>query len=569
MMGRMARLILVAALVLLGGCYGDASLKAPGPVPGAGGGPGSGPGGGPPLWPACGPECDQPAPSAVARRLTHTQWENSVKELLGLDARPGLSAQFTGDTSAGIFDSHVAGLKVGATLWADYQRAAEALAEQITTTDANLQRILPSNLPSDPTAKARTFIDAFGRRAYRRPLTLAELDRHLTLFQRGPALTGVTDPFRAGVRITVQAMLQSPWFLYRVEQGGEAGEGGILLTGWELASRLSFALWNTMPDDALLEAAASGALSTPEGIEAEAKRMLIDPRARAMLGRFHHQLFDLDQIQAVIRDPAKYPGVTGNLGEALATEVQLFVDDVVFTRTEGLNAMLTSTRTFANAEVASLYGVSSASGGDTFAPVELDPTQRSGLLTRAGFLAAYAHGDESDPIRRGVFVNLRLLCTDLPPPPNNVPPLPPGTGRTTRERVNEHTGPGTCGASCHGSYINPVGFAFENYDGLGRHRTEENGFPVDATAEFNLQGARLQYADARDFSEQLAGALQTHRCYARHWVEYVFSRDEVGADENLIERLATRSLEGASVQQLVLDLVTSRGFRARPLESTP
>ncbi|MGA9524272.1 MAG: DUF1592 domain-containing protein [Myxococcaceae bacterium] len=560
----MARLILVAALVLLGGCYGDASLDAPGP--GAGNGPGRGPGGGP----NCGPECDQPAPAALARRLTHTQWESSVRDLLRLDALPGLSTQFTGDTSAGIFDSHVAGLKVGATLWADYQRAAETLAAQITASDANVQRIVPANLPADPAAKARAFIDAFGRRAYRRPLTAAELDRHLSIFQNGTALTGVTDPFRAGVRITVQAMLQSPLFLYRVEQGGEAGQGEILLTGWELASRLSFALWNTMPDDALLEAAASGALATPEGLEAEAKRMLIDPRARAMLGRFHHQLFDLDQIKAITRDPAKYPGLTGNFGEALATEVRLFVDDVVFTRTEGLNAVLTSTRTFANAEVASVYGVTPASGGNTFVPVELDPAQRSGLLTRAGFLAAYGHGDESDPIRRGVFVNLRLLCSDLPPPPNNVPPLPPSTGKTTRERVDEHTGPGTCGAGCHSTYINPVGFAFENYDGLGRHRTEENGFPVDATAEFNLQnGDRLRYADARDFSAQLAGALQTHRCYARHWVEYVFGRDEVDADDNLIERLATRSLEGTSVQQLVLDLVTSRGFRARPVESTP
>ncbi len=562
----MARSLVIAALVMLGGCYGDAALQAEGSQ--KGGRPGGSTEGGV----NCGSDCDQPAPVALARRLTHAQWENTVRDLLRLDDVPGLSAQFLGDTSGGIFDSHIAGLKVGSTLWSDYQRAAEALAAQITSTAANLQRIVPANLPSDPDAKARAFIDAFGRRAYRRSLTDAERARHLTLFQNGPSLTGLTDPFVAGVRITVQAMLQSPWFLYRVEQGGDATDGEIPLTDWELASRLSFALWNTMPDDALLAAAASGALATPEGLEAEASRMLIDPRARAMLGRFHHQLFDLDQLRAVIRDTVKYPGVTGQLGESLATEVQLFVDDIVYTRTEGLGALLTSTRTFANRELASLYGVDlGQEAGDAFQPVELDASQRSGLLTRAGFLAAYAHGDvESDPIRRGVFVNLRLLCTDLPPPPNMIPKLPPGTGKTMRQRVDEHTGPGTCGASCHGNLINPVGFAFENYDGLGRHRTTDNGFPVDAAAEFALaDGGRLTYADAREFSQQLAGAFQTHRCYARHWVEYVFGRNELSADKNLIDRLANRSLEGASVQQLVLELVKSPGFRARPVESTP
>lgn len=550
---------LLAGLVVTvigAGCFGDSDLSSTGS-----GGVRSDRKDVPP--PDCGGACDTPAPAARFARLTHLQWENSVRELLRLDGPTGLSDQFTGDTLGGIFDTHTGALKIGSTLWSDYQRAAEELALRATLNADAVSRLLPVDAPEATDARARAFVESFGQRAFRRPLTADEVSRFMSLFELGPALTGVTDPMVGGARITVQAMLQSPFFLYRTELSDVVVEDAIPLNGYEVAQRLSYALWNSMPDEALFAAAASGSLSTREGVAEQALRMMADPRAREMLSRFHHQLFDLDTVRAVQRDPAKYPGTSSQLGAYLEKETALFVDEVVATQRSNLSTLLTSPTTFVNQELATLYGLDLAGGSD-FQKVELPADQRSGLLTRLGFLAAYAHGPDSDPIRRGVFVNLRVLCADLPPPPDNVQPLPNETTGTMRERVTAHTGAGTCGAGCHSGLINPAGFAFEHFDGLGRYRTEDNGLPVNAADTYTLKdGTSISWSDAQAFSQSLARSRQVHRCYAQHWAEYLFGRNELAEDERLVERLTEASMEGAPVQDIVLEVVTSRSFLTR------
>ncbi|MBK9266023.1 MAG: DUF1592 domain-containing protein [Polyangiaceae bacterium] len=495
-------------------------------------------------------------------RLTHDQWENSMRDLLRLSDRPGLSASFTGDPLGGIFDNNESVLAVTPGLWADYQRAAEELAAMVVTDPAKFALIVPADEGQGDAARARTFIEEFGRRAYRRPLTETEITDHLAIFAQGPAVLGGT-PFEAGVQIVLQAFLQSPHFVYRVEKSGKARPDGLIpLGGYEIASKLSYLLWNTMPDDALLDAAAAGEFATIEGVRTRAEQMLADPRARAVVTAFHSQLFDWDHYGDLYKDPAVFPNFTADLKADLAEEARLFVDDVIFTQDGGLTELLTSRTTFVNERIAPIYGITGTFTTE-FVKTELDPVERSGILTRAGFLAANGTARASDPIHRGVFVNLRMLCAKLPPPPNNIEPLPPGENKTTRELVDAHTGKGTCGSSCHATLINPAGFAFEHYDAIGAYRMTDNSFPVNAADSYPLGGQMVPFANAVEFSKLLAESAEAHRCFSQHWLEFAYGRSATDDDKPLLDRLATASRDGAPTRQLVLDLILADAFLTR------
>jgi hypothetical protein len=173
-------------------------------------------------------------------------------------------------------------------------------------------------------------------------------------------------------------------------------------------------------------------------------------------------------------------------------------------------------------------------------------------------------------VHRGVFINHRILCTELPPPPDALPPIPADDGMTmtSRERIEMHTGPGTCGASCHGTYINPIGFAFESFDGLGQYRLEENGRLIDSAAAFEFADGPMEFDGAGELNETLADRVETHDCYTKHWVEYALGRDTAGSDLDLIQNLGDRSLDGLSVKELIIELVKSDEFRSRNAEGT-
>jgi hypothetical protein len=515
-----------------------------------------------------GPGVETQALRSPFPRLTHEQWENTVRDLLRLPDLSGLSASFTGDPLGGIFDNNEVVLAVTPGLWADYQRAAEVLAAMVVSDPAKFALIVPPDEGQGDTARARTFIEQFGRRTYRRPLTEAEITEHLDLFAQGPTvLTGT--PFQTGVEIVLQGFLQSPHFVYRVEQSGKTRADGLIpLTSHEVATKLSYLLWNTMPDDGLLDAAAAGEFNTAEGIRTRAEQMLGDVRARDVVAAFHRQLFDWDRYGDLYKDPAVFPEFTDQMKADLAEESRLFVDDVFFTQNGGLAELLTSRTAFVTERTAPIYGVSGTFSND-FVKTELDPAQRSGILTRAGFLAANATSRASDPIHRGVFINLRVLCAKLPPPPNNVTPLPPSDNKTTtRDQVDGHTGEGTCGASCHGTLINPAGFAFENYNAIGAFRTTDNTFPVNAADSYPLGGQMVSYNNAIEFSKLMAESTEAHRCWSRHWLEFAYGRSATSDDNPFLERLAVASRDGAPLKQLVLDLILSDAFLTRrPVEA--
>mgnify|MGYP001821383895 FL=1 len=528
----------------------------------------------PPGEPRCGRSvCGATGELAIGTafpRLTHAQWENSVRDLLRLDGTPNLSATFEPDTQISFFENNTRALRVSHELWTSYQSAAETLAESVTRDPASLSRLLPAQLPTATEERIRAVVESLGRRAYRRTLSTEEIEAHRMLFADGTVHFPDMDSFDAGIRMLVQAMLQSPHFLYRIEIGRSRSEPVVELNDFEIASRLSYMIWNTMPDDALLEEAERGGLSSADEIGLQAARMLDDPRGRAMVERFHAQLLNWELYRGLSKDPSEFPLYYPGVGEDMFEEARAFVEHLVLFEDGSLTELLTAPYTFANAGLAAIYGLD-GSFDDSFSRASFTPVdqpQRGGLLTQLGFLAS--HGGLTGSVHRGVFINHRLLCTELPPPPDALPPIPSdGTMTlTSRERIEMHTGPGTCGASCHGTFINPVGFAFESFDGLGQFRMEENGLPIDASAVFEFADGTVEFDGAGEFNEAIAERLQTHDCYSKHWVEYALGRDTAGSDLELIQSLGDRSIAGASIKDLIIDLVTSAPFRTRNAEGS-
>lgn len=505
-----------------------------------------------------------PAQQSRFPRLSHTQWENTIRDLFYLDATTGLSESFTGDPLGGYFDNNESALQVTPGLWADYQKAAEEVAAMITSDPAKLAKIFSPDTSVSLDMQARAFIESFGLRAFRRPLVAAEIDQYVNLFMQAKDILTELDPATAGVALTLQAILQSPYFVYRVEASeSPRADGRIPLNGYEVATKLSYFLWNTMPDDDLLAAAKAGELSTKEGARGYAASMLNDPRAHDSIGSFHRQLYDYKKYLDLYKDPALFPDFVPETGEDMQREAELFVDDVVFAKDGGLVDLLTSRTAFLNDRLAKVYGLDPANFTAEFTKVELDPKQRSGLLTRAGFLAANGTARIPDSIHRGVFINLRVLCSKLPPPPNNVPPLPVVDGKTNREIVSGHTGKGTCGESCHGVLINPIGFAFEHYDAVGAWRTTDNGFPIDSADQYTFGGEVKSYSDAIELSQTIAESNEAHRCYAKRWLEMAYGRASVPADDKLLDGLRDASKGGASIKDIILALIENDAFLTR------
>ena len=504
-------------------------------------------------------------PTSRLARLSHWQWGLSVKDLLKLPDLGGLEEQVTKDAVVG-FDNEVEALSVGQNLRDDLQTVSEVLAGRVVSDSAALARIVPSDLPMTLPDRARAFVTSFGLRAYRRPLESSEIDEAITLFNQGAALLPDKDAFQAGVELVVQFFLQSPYFLYRIELSTQAVSGNVLLSDYEVASKLSYALAGTMPDDALMAKAAAGALRTAEQVGAEVDRLLASQAAVASLEHFDFQLLKLGGYPGITKDAATYPRFTSQTASAMSQETTLFLD-WIFSQNMGLKEALTRPVSFVNSALAPIYGLPEAFGS-TFVQVDLDPSQRAGFLTQPGFLALNAHEKEIDSIHRGVFVLQRILCAQLAPPANvAIPPVPASDGVTTnRQRITALTGSGTCGAACHATTINPIGFAFEEYDGIGAFRTTDNGQPVDATGKIVVAGAEKDFTGAVEFSRALAEAPDVHSCYVANWMSYLFGRkvEATGRDAPMVTYLGYRSLtQGMSTKDMIRELASTDNFLKR------
>ncbi len=482
-------------------------------------------------------------------RLTHQQWENSVRDLLKLSAVPGLSSMFTSDPPNGTFSNNELRLYVTSGLRGDYERAAETLAKQVA---ANAQ----ARTAIGATGNAATFIRTFGRRVYRRPLDAAEQQRYEALFAAATTLYTGGDAFANGTELVIRAMLQSPNFVYRTELGAD----GAPLSGFEIASKLSFLLRDTTPDDALLDAAERGELGTTDAVVQRAQAILEGTEATPVVARYHSELFGLDRFENIDKDRTAFPNYNPTMNAALMEADRLFFDRV-FQSGLGVSEILLSSVAFVNSQTAPFYAATASGSGMT--QVTVGP-ERPGFFTRIGFLAYNGNLREPDPIHRGVDIMHRLLCSTLAPPPGEIPPLPAVMpGQTNRQRVEAHTGDGVC-AGCHENQINPLGFALENFDALGQLRTMDNGQVVDTAASYEFASGITPFSGAPELMQILATAPETHACYARRLGEYALARDTAEADRGLVNELTTASMtDTGSIKAMLLAAVRSPLFTVR------
>lgn len=505
-----------------------------------------------------------PAPTALTR-LTHAQYDNAIRDLLALDERP--SRSFTPDPSFAGFDNNAEGMVVADRLGRDYRRAAEDLATRVIATPASRAAVVPCAGTSD--ACVEQFVSSFGRRAFRRPLSTEEQTRYVALFKQAPELVDAPDAFSGGVSLVVEAMLQSPEFLYRVEVELEQQPGGLAkLTPYQLASKLSFTLWNTTPDLALLDAAERGQLSNADGLRAQVTRLLDDPRARQAVDDFHAQWLDLARYRSVVRDPALFPAFTSTMTASMQEETTRFLRAVFLDEKRPFEALYRGDFTFVNAELARVYGLS-GSFDASFTRVALDPAKRRGFLTQPGFLASHSYSRTDSPIHRGVFVIRRVLGQPQADPPPGVDfTLPPidATIRTTRDQVTVKTSPRDC-AGCH-TAINGPGFAFGHYDALGQWRDTENGWDLDTTGSFYLANEKRSFGDALEMIDLIAASGEARRAYARSWFRYASQRADVEGDACEIDRLAAGLADQTRpMRELLGDLTQLPSFTLRSTET--
>jgi hypothetical protein len=509
---------------------------------------------------ACATQAPDPGPAPL-RRLTHREYDNTVSDLLNTTTRAA-QAFVAEERSLGFDNSAVA------------RTVSQLLADQYAAAARRLSREFGENLGVLRGCEAQAFdeatciaslIDGLAARAYRRPLFAGERDRLLAFYQGSRLEFGE----RAAAEMVVQAILQGAQFLYRFEFDATSGPDvpnavDVVEVGeYELASRLSYFFWQSMPDAELFEAARAGQLRSPARVLSEARRLLGSPRARPTVQDFHSQWFDLAAVDNVSKDSGVYPAFQQGMGSRLRQQAEAFVGAVIFDGQGTLASLLTSPVGFIDDTLAPLYGLP-LPGSTELAPTTFPEQERSGLLTQPAWLAIHAKPNQSSPVSRGYFVREALFCTTPPPPPPNlnveVPAFDPNV--TTRERFETHRSDPTC-AGCH-ALLDPVGMGFENYDGIGAYRSQEANRPVDAQGELTATDIDGTFVGAVELAHRLASSNQVSDCAVKHWFHFVFGRQESQADGcTLRTMLDSFSASNGNIRELLLSMTQSPAFLYR------
>ncbi len=497
-------------------------------------------------------------------RLTRSEYDNTIRDLLGDDSRP--ATEFSTDEYVGPFAANVLA-PPSELMLQDYLTAAEALAASAVQ---DLPRLTGCEVAALGTvACAESFIKRFVRRAYRRQPTDDETASLLQVFEFGRDLVD----FDHGIELVVRAILQSPNFLYRVERGVEMPDapGVLRLTSDEVASRLSYFILDSMPDDELFAAADRDELVDLPNIEAQARRLLADAGAEQMVAEFHTQWMGLGAT--LDKDVDEFPQFDSAMIESVRRETAMFATDVILRGDALIETLLSSPSTFVDAKVASLYGIEHPSDDPSeFVRVDLDPTRRAGLLTRIGVLAAKSGERETSAVKRGKFIRAFVLCQDIPPPPDDIPDQPPlDTSWSPRQRLEAQTSSPACNG-CH-SMMNPLGFGFDNFDTIGRWRTEvevQDGsegatqvFPIDASGTLVGTDIDGEFDGVEELIPRLAQSDQVAQCVARQWFRFALGRfEDAAADKRSLE-LVQAAAETGDIRELIVAITLTDAFRYR------
>lgn len=522
------------------------------------------------------PPLPPPGPGALApeaagalplRRLTIREYNNTVADLFGDTTQPANVFPSDGQSDSG-FNSPI---EISSLHTNRYETAAGNIADAALAAN---KLIMPTGCAAPAaTAEAncaKLFIQQTGRRVFRRPVSAAEEMGLTTLYTQA---RGFGFDFKQSLAQLVRAMLQAPGFLYHWEVGltpPQATAGVAPLTSHQIASRLSYFLWETMPDDQLFTAADSNMLLTPAAVEAQARRMLTDARAKHALENFHVQWLFLDNIENLQKSETKFAfygePVRASLGPALGE----FAKSIFDTTSDGtLKTLLTAPYAYVNAPLAPIYGVTAT--GNAYTRISLDATKRGGgLFTQAAFLASRATPSASNPIYRGVAVYKRLLCGQPRAVPPVVPEVAPEVATTsTRKRYEAHTTNAYC-ASCHSAF-DAYGYVFENYDAIGAYRDTDGGEAVNAKASVVTPlGANLTFTNAVDMMNQLSQSDEAKWCVTRNWFRYMLGRTDGTVDMGSMG-LAYRAggmTPGFSLREMIVAAVRSMAFRYRTVSPT-
>ncbi len=501
---------------------------------------------------------------APLRRMTRFEYNNTVRDLLGDNTSPANA--FPSEEIGNGFGNDADAQAVSSLLAEQYATVAEGIAARATETPAALTALHACTSGVDDSSEAeclRAWLGEFLPRAYRRPITTQDVDELVALHQA----VREAAPFPSGVAAVIEAVLQSPHFLYRVERGITDENGNRRPSGHEMASRLSYFFWGTMPDDALLAAAQSGELETDEGVRTHAERLLDHERSREVVRFFFDNLLPIASLSKLERDAEMYPTFSPQIGGHLREETQQFLlheiyDDEGSGTWEGA---LTAPYTFVNEALAAYYGITGVTG-ESFQKVDIDTTQRLGLLTQAGMVAGTVHSNATNPVVRGAFVVQKVMCNKIPLPTGDlldeVKPPDPYSGATARERFSQHSEDPVC-AACH-QMMDPVGFALENFDPVGLWRDQENGVEIDASGSLPGLGG---FNGPVELARAVAAAPDTHECFAVNWSQFALGRTLDAGDECTQDRLVDDFVaSGTNVRELLIAITQSDAFLYLPSE---
>jgi hypothetical protein len=498
-------------------------------------------------------------PTAL-RRLTKFEYANTVHDLLNVDPSP--ASDLPADEVSNGYDNDSGVLTVSSLHAEKYVLVSETLAK--TAVQNNLSALTAGcdTTTTGEDACALAFAKSFGRRAFRRPTTSNDEQMLMTAYSAGK--TGGS--YSEGIEVMIRAALQSPDFIYRLETTTPVDATAVLvpLSQFELATRLSYMIWASTPDDALLDAAQNGALATKQQVADKARQMLNDPRAKVGLGNFFNEWSGVTRLSITTKNSDIFPSFSDDMRDAMARELPAFMDYLLYQGDHTLKTLLTKPVAFVSGPLGSVYGLTNAPTGTTPQMVDLGTSQgRSGLLTQAGFLSVQGHPDQTSPVLRGKFVRNMLLCDVVPPPPADVNvSLPTGDqGATARERFSGHA-TGSCNG-CH-SLMDPIGFAFENFDAMGQYRTTEGGETIDASGVINsptdpnLGG---DFVGVAALAQKLVASTQVTDCMATQWFRYASGRLEAEPDTCSLQNLrGIFSGSGGDLVELVVGMTQTDDF---------
>jgi hypothetical protein len=496
------------------------------------------------------------------RRLNRFEYNNTITDLLKDTSAPADSFPLEEQSA---FDNDANVLRTSRLLVEGYLGAAQTLATSALAK--------PDTLPCASTAAAGDavvqeqcageLIDTWGTKIYRRPVSADERGRMLETFRSARAFLD----FKGSLETVFQTLLMSPQFLYRIESGTpvEGNPGVLKVDPWGLASRLSYFLFGSTPDEPLLTAAREGRLATAADVRREAERMYGMDRSRGMVRRFTRYWLELTNVDQQGKQAELFPDYTPVIGSLMRTQTETLAEHLYFDGGGTLGTLLTAPYSYMNKTLATFMGVTGPTT-DAFEKVELDPTKHSGVLTEPAFLSYNATVDRTHPIYRGVFVLRKLLCDPPPDPPAGIVD---GSDNTTvpdptqRDRLAAHRTNPSCNG-CH-QFIDPIGLTFENFDATGRwHDLEHNGAPVDTSGALTATDVDGPVKNAIELTQKLAQSAQVQKCVSVSWFRYANGRGEVMADSCSITRVAdTFAKSGGDLRELVLSLTQTDAFLYR------